>query len=121
MGVCCTFCLLYSTYSSIILYHLISRAFALQIDESKVGLPQEIKNRSTQRATDSSNYGVFVCQYLKRLMSGNLDLNFTDTNIKSALGVIRDEMSQELRDFKNLIFSDLCDFGLFLFFFFKTN
>jgi hypothetical protein len=69
-----------------------------------VWLPQEIKNRSTQRATDSSDCGVFVFQYLKRLMSGNLDLNFTDTNIKSALGVIRDEMSQELqevRDFKN--------------------
>ena len=54
----------------------------------------DITSIATQKQNDTSNCGVFVSQYLKRLVVSNYDLFFS--NSQATLDIFRKEMSEVL-------------------------
>lgn len=96
----CLLIFLFFEISEFISFLLFNRKFA-DLFEKKKWRMLEVRTQSIQIPSDHFNSGVFVCQYFKRLLTGNQDMNFTKSTSKETLSAIRQSMSDELRQFQN--------------------
>ncbi|CAF0766876.1 unnamed protein product, partial [Brachionus calyciflorus] len=58
---------------------------------------RSLKNVTRQKDLDNYNCGVYVCQYLKLLLSNNFNLCFLQKNSLAQLDIVRCEMLNELK------------------------
>jgi len=90
--------ILFINFHLIICYCYSKRKVASEFQAAQWSL-YVVPAQSKQRKKDSANCGVYVSQFLARLVQGNLDMVFTDKNTKEALNEIRNTMSDELKAF----------------------